>query len=201
MAKEKSFAWKLTACAVAGLVVGGLGGAYLFPKEVEVIKEVQIEVENTTQIEALGADLTASQLVADGLSADLEASQLALSEKIAEVDSYSELIAKDVQDQGWMVLADDEIDSKGFAKDLKDWMNENFNLTIDDWDDMSLTLVEAWDVDATDEDREDGEAVLEGELKVKYFEDDDKDLDGKEYIKLKVVFEDNEVDEVIFEEL
>ena len=157
------------------LLVGGcIGGAYVFPNEITETVEVEKLVNVTVEV----VDTEA----VDTLTAELE-----------DYKSYDETIADIKEDAAMTVEAEDYLDRKDHL--IVDFMNSEYNLTIEDEEDISITFE---DIDVTADDRDDGEFTIDFELKVKYFEDGDKDLDGHAHIIATVVIEEGDAEEISF---
>jgi hypothetical protein len=120
-------------------------------------------------------------------------------EKLA---SYKEVIAEEDQDNSWFELVKSETDRRAFKEDLKDFLNDELNLSIDDREDITDIRVndfEDWEVEASDSDREDGDAEVTAYFRAYFYENDHKSEDDKQYIKVVFEVEENDVSDYSFE--
>jgi|19_taG_2_1085344.scaffolds.fasta_scaffold00954_17 hypothetical protein len=176
---------KAAALGVAGLVAGAAGGLIGAPSEDCGCPEPVVCVDSEEALAELTGQLEGVQLQLDTCSATAE-----------EMDQYSEVIAnalaEDAAEETAMLYLSEE------NNQAQDWLNSNFNLTIEDDDDLSFSNFEDFDVDVLD--YEDGDFDVTFEVKMSYFEDGDEDLDDKEYVKVTVEIRDFDAEEISFEE-
>jgi len=194
--QDKSMLWKVGSGVVAGLVVGGLAFGFGCDDSKEVADKDLVISELSGQVAelnesnvVLGSDLEVSEAEKEALNVSVSDLKMEVSDKDSMI---LDLMSEDAQDASWALSAEDELDSLSFKKALVAEL-EDMGYVIDDRDDVEFSIVEDWDVVSDDSDREDGNAVLKSELRVKGFEDGDKDLDFKEYMDIKVVIEEDEV--------
>jgi len=183
MVEQKSNAKKAgTLAAIAGLVIGGAGVA-LVDQAPEPI-DTQPFLDQITALEAQVAsgDLTIAEMeeqLAD-LNSYVDDNQAAIDAVVLE-DQFEEYAKEHLEDKNYK---------------LKRWLSNHFGYDIDEEDDLEITFLNEVDVDV--EDAEDGEATVEFEIKVK--NDDDNGEEFREYVKVKVDFEDFEADSIRFME-
>ena len=180
--KNTSKLLKGAGLAVGGLLVGslafGLGFGLQAPEVVEVEKQVNVTVADPA---VLAENLE--------LSADLAAVQ-------AELEAHADAIKEDAEDAAFEVLAEDELDSRSFLRYVHSELGD-LGFDVEDKEHISFELIEEWEVTADESDREDGDAILRSELRVRAFENDDKDEKVREYFDVKVTIKEGEVDGVI----
>jgi hypothetical protein len=171
---------KATAIGVAGLLIGGFGG-YGLLEPITVTETVL--VNDTETLEALEGQIGELQIQLDTAN--------------SELDLYAEVIAEAIAED----IAEETAIEYLYEKDFKvqDWMNDFFSLNIEDDDDISFSNIE--EIEVTNADYEEGDYDISFEVRVDYIEDDDEDLDGKEYIKVNVEIRDGEAEDISFEEI
>lgn len=197
--ESKSLAMKVLKAGgwvLAGAAVGGLAFGFGCDDSKEVASQNIVISELSGQVAVLNQSVADSDFKFEASEADkvaLNVSVTDLKMELNEKDSLIvDLMSEDAQDASWQLSAEDELDSLSFKKKLVGEL-EDMGYSIDDRDDVSFSIVEDWEVESDDSDREDGNAVLKTELKVKGFEDGDKDEDFKEYVEIKVTIEEDEV--------
>ena len=186
--------------AVGGCIVlagAGFGIGYGVADDSKEVANLKLSYSEKSQsFDALNqthqntlVELADSKLSVEDLNSTVLANELVLDEKDELITS---LMSEDAQDAEWTILAEKEFETLSFKKKLINKL-EAEGLVIDDRDDVSFSVVEVWEVVSDDSDREDGNAVLRSELRVKGFENGDKDEDFKRYFEVKVTIEEDEV--------
>jgi len=190
--------FKYMAVGIAGFVLGGaiFGGVYgsqasgltndLSGSQAAALSYADALKNKTASYDALSEEYSALNITHIDLQEDYD----------GVVKELIEANLEEKQDSDWMDLADEELDSSLFDDKAKKFLNDEGYNVEDEEDVTSWKLVEPWDVSASDEDREDGDAVLKGEVKLYFFEDGDEDKDDHVYANIKVVIKENEVHKV-----
>ena len=106
----------------------------------------------------------------------------------ADRDSVVLLMAQESQDEVITKLSIDELKSQN--DDVQSFINSNFNKSIVDEDDVSVTI-ENVKLDALD--REDSDFDVEIKFLADYFENGDEDLSGKAHLIANVEVRDGEI--------
>ena len=163
---------------VTALLAGFVGGGTvsLFDKAPQVALQDLSKLSTKADIEALGLQIV-----------DLE----------ADVNSLQdELLEEDVWESTAEVLALDELEEDDY-EELREWIADEYNLT-EDPEDVEDFSVDVRDVDFSNLDVDDENALVTFDLRVRY-EDNNGDR-VKKFITATVEIEDGDVESLEFEE-
>ena len=194
---EKAIGWGLlSVLVVVALLLGTVAGALVFPKEVtktvEVIKEVPVEkivekvvyTENTTKIDALQKQLD-----------DLNKQVADLNKQLTWYKQFDSVIEKYQFEQGLQTDAVKYLGDKHYK--LFDWLNDEYNLTIERESDVTVSEIENFDI--TEVDEEDGQYTVTFDIKATYHIDD-SDIKDHKHVTVTVEFDHLDPETISFEE-
>ena len=193
---EKTIGWGLCAVfVIVALLIGGVAGALVFPKTEtkEVVKEVPVEKivekivekENTTKIDALQKQLD-----------DLNKQVTELNKQITWYKQFDEVIANYEFEEG---LKADAVKYLGDEKyKLFNWLNSEYNLSIERESDVSVSEVDEFDITEINEDE--GKYNVTFEMKASYYINSDLDVIYHKHVTVTVIFDHLEPDDISFEE-
>lgn len=193
---EKTIGWGLfSVFVVLALILGGIAGAFVFPKEItkEVVKEVPVEkivekiveVENTTKIDLLQKQVD-----------DLNKQVADLNKQITWYKQFDSVIAKYQFDQEL------QTDSVKFLGDenykLFNWLNSEYNLSIERESDVSVSEIDNFDI--TEISEKDGKYKVTFDVKASYYLNSDLDTIYHTHVTVTVMFDHLDADTISFAE-
>jgi hypothetical protein len=115
--------------------------------------------------------------------------------KEVSVDKIVYVDANKDQNELWKNLSLVELKTSHFRKDVFNYLKEEFNLSIEEKKDVDINFDSLdWDVEASESDREDGDAVLSSEFRVDYFENGHHSEKGHKHLDVECYISDNEID-------
>ena len=184
---------KKTGAIVGAVLIGGLagiGGADYFDDSEAQIADLENQVEEANHALIDLEEGTITQAEYDALVNEFEDFKDELADAIEEVE----------MEDSWKQIAEDYL----FKKDYKlvDYLNDNLATRpdeIEDEDDLTITVLGDWDFD--DVYYEEGEAEVYFDIKVEGFYNGDEDEDFREYLRVKVVIDDNDAERISFSEV
>jgi len=185
--KKKGFWGKTTALTVGGLVVGTGAGFVLDDADAGLNTDL---VELQKLFDELNLDYENLNLENIELSEDLK-------EALDKLELYKDVIDEAILEDTAEVIAKEYLEDKDYK--LVNWLNEEFDMNIEDEDHIDLSRYSEFEVDAIDYD--DGDYDVEFEVRVDYYENDDEDEDGHKYIKVFVEVRDGEAEDISFSDL
>lgn len=181
---------KLSALMAIPLVIGAAGAGFV--------------VDDSSDVAVLSEKVDNLTLEKETLMSESNAKDTKIAELVKTVDSlkgdlseYDSVIEEAVFEDMSVETAKAYVLRKDHK--LRDWLESEYGLSIEDEEDLSISFVEK-ETEVSDVDMDDGEATVYFELRVEGFEDGDDDLDFVKHVSVTVELEDGDAESISFAE-